>query len=193
MRAGLWNPKEQTPRDGLRQDLMSFEKLVEEEETQVNGVVAIMNAENMGWEHIRAFDSNASKISMKVMQESFPLRFKGIYIVNEPGLLDVLLTMVRPFMSAKTLSRITFVGSDLSKLHQIFDPAILPEELGGDLPSGDVLAKDWCKKMMASEAMFADMAQYKIETTKSIGKTKDNASTATNVGAGGTFRKLNVD
>ena len=32
-------------------------------------------------------------------------------------------------------------GTDLNKLHKMFDPAILPEELGGDLPHGDILSK----------------------------------------------------
>lgn len=39
------------------------------------------------------------------------------------------------------LFQMNYIGSDLGKLHEIFDPAILPEELGGDLPSGDILAK----------------------------------------------------
>lgn len=48
--------------------------------------------------------------------------------------------------------------------------------------------------MMASEAMFAEMTKYKIELTKSIGKNKDDSSTATNGAVtGGTFRRLNVD
>ena len=36
--------------------------------------------------------------------------------------------------------QITVIGNDLNKLHKIFDPAILPEELGGDLPNGDIIA-----------------------------------------------------
>lgn len=44
------------------------EYIIQEEETQVNGVVAILNAEGLGWEHVKAYDSNMSKIFIKVMQ-----------------------------------------------------------------------------------------------------------------------------
>lgn len=47
------------------------------------------------------------------------------------------------------LLQMNFIGSDLGKLHEVFDPAILPEELGGDLPPGDILAKvrEYLKKV----------------------------------------------
>lgn len=41
------------------------------------------------------------------VQNSFPARFKGVYIVNQPWYISILLSLLRPFLSEKMNNRVS--------------------------------------------------------------------------------------
>ncbi|ELT97606.1 hypothetical protein CAPTEDRAFT_186868 [Capitella teleta] len=86
--------------------------------------------------------------------------------------------------------QLNFYGSDLKLLEETFGKENLPEELGGELPPGDDLAKEWQTKMESKAAVFEELKNYKIELTHEITdkKSDENVNFLT-----GTYRKLNVD
>ena len=60
------------------------------------------------------------------MQNSFPIRFREIHIVNESYLFDMTFALVKPFLSEKIRTRIRCHGSDLASLHRAISPLVRP-------------------------------------------------------------------
>ena len=45
-------------------------------------------------------------MSSPLLQDSFPMRFKGIHYINEPSIFDMIFAIVKPFMKEKILNRV---------------------------------------------------------------------------------------
>lgn len=73
------------------------------------------------------------------------MRVKGVHIVNQPYIFNMLFAIFKPFLREKLRSRIHFHGFNLSSLQQHINPAALRKRHGGLLPEpeipGDVLWK----------------------------------------------------
>jgi len=41
-----------------------------------------------------------------VVQDAFPLRFKGLHFINEPTIFGAIFTIVKPFLKEKTVKRV---------------------------------------------------------------------------------------
>ena len=67
------------------------------------------------------------------LQDHFPMRLKGIYLVNQPWYVSLLIAVVWPFMGSKMRGRVKTFGADLKALHALVDPAQLPPQFGGTL------------------------------------------------------------
>ncbi len=63
------------------------------------------------------------------MQEIYPLRLKGMYMVEAPIIIGGLMKLIKPFMSKKMRSRMHIM--DRKALYKLVDPAELPEIIGG--------------------------------------------------------------
>ncbi|KAK8766905.1 hypothetical protein V5799_006314 [Amblyomma americanum] len=70
-------------------------------------------------------------------RDYLPLRIKGIYIINNPALFDVLFAIAKPFMKAKLLKRIRLFGYDLRELRDLVPDDLISEEHGGTFESFD--------------------------------------------------------
>jgi len=66
------------------------------------------------------------------LQDSFPVRFKGVHFIGQPWFVEAALSVIKPFLNSKTRSRIKLHGSNLSTLHEMVARDILPPELGGE-------------------------------------------------------------
>ncbi len=64
------------------------------------------------------------------MQDSFPLWFRTINIVNAPRFFNLAFNMIKPMLTEDVRDSIVFHQS-LESLHLDVDPEVLPEELGG--------------------------------------------------------------
>ena len=63
-------------------------------------------------------------------QETFPLRFHQVHVVNVSKFLRMGYNMIKPFLNEEVKKSIIF-HDNLSSLHTYVDKQILPEELGG--------------------------------------------------------------
>ena len=111
-------------------------QLIEDPATQVNGIVMVEDMGGISFSlmsHMRAQDPD--QIGLKWMQvrprtavlgpvrpallslthapslpttpqDCFPVRFKGIHVINQPWYLSVLMAIIRPFMSKKLAERV---------------------------------------------------------------------------------------
>ncbi|XP_076833253.1 alpha-tocopherol transfer protein [Brachyhypopomus gauderio] len=151
-RIGQWNPKEFTAYEVFRVSLITSELIVREEETQSNGLKAIFDLQ--GWCFAHAFQINpslAKKISC-VLTDSFPLKVRGIHMINEPKFFRPVFAMIRPFLPDKIKQRIHFHGSSYpASLCEHFPKAMLPPEYGGTGPGMEQVCQEWTDYIMHSE------------------------------------------
>ncbi|XP_009950168.1 PREDICTED: alpha-tocopherol transfer protein [Leptosomus discolor] len=150
-RIGQWDPQLFTAYDVFRVSLITSELIVKEIETQRNGVKAIFDLQ--GWRFAHAFQISpavAKKIAA-VLTDSFPLKVRGIHLINEPLFFHPVFALIKPFLTEKIKERVYMHGDNyVQSLSEHFPVSILPQEYGGEEVSMEELAKEWTDFIMAS-------------------------------------------
>ncbi|XP_046718159.1 alpha-tocopherol transfer protein isoform X2 [Silurus meridionalis] len=151
-RIGQWNPKEFSAYEVFRVSLITSELIVQEPETQKNGLKAIFDLHGWFFSHaLQITPSLAKKISC-ILTDSFPLKVRGIHFINEPGFFRPVYTMIKPLLPEKIKQRIHFHSSSyMTSLAQFFPQSILPLDLGGSGPCVDELCEEWTQKILQAE------------------------------------------
>lgn len=138
-RAGLWNPEESTLDDIFRCNLYCLQRLAAEPEAQLNGIVAIADLHNIGLYQARHFTPAYAKKVADLVTGAFPLRILAIHIVRQNWIINFLLSVIAPFLPIKIKSRIHHHGDNWESLHRHVDPAVLPEDYGGEQEALDCI------------------------------------------------------
>ncbi|XP_054250710.1 alpha-tocopherol transfer protein [Indicator indicator] len=150
-RIAQWDPKLFTAYDVFRVSLITSELIVKEIETQRNGVKAIFDLE--GWRIAHAFQISpavAKKIAA-VLTDSFPLKVRGIHLINEPLFFHPVFALIKPFLTEKIKERVFMHGNNYTQtLSEHFPVSMLPQEYGGEEVSMEELAKEWTDFIMES-------------------------------------------
>ncbi|XP_026062519.1 alpha-tocopherol transfer protein-like [Carassius auratus] len=151
-RIGQWNPKEFTAYEVFRVSLITSELIVREWETQRNGLKAIFDLQDWCFAHALQINPSLAKKISSVLTDSFPLKVRGIHLINEPIFFRPVFAMIRPFLPDKIKQRIHMHGSSYARSLSNFIPkAILPPEYGGTGPSITEVCQDWTEYIMQSE------------------------------------------
>lgn len=128
-RPNKWDMDTVRPEEILKALLVVLDKLLEEEETQVHGIVVFENFEGLPLVQILHLAKtepikkgvmleliqvshrmsllmhdvcNINSLELKLcIQEAFPARFKGIHLINQPWYISILMTILMPFMKQK--------------------------------------------------------------------------------------------
>lgn len=127
-----WNYSTVPPNDPYKTFLMILEKLIEDEEVQVHGISILDNMKGMSWHLGYAFLRCEQLGALTELQDSFPIRFKGFHMFNQPWYLSMIMAVVRPFLSQKNRDRIQAHGENYQALHNYIEKTYLPENFGGD-------------------------------------------------------------
>ncbi|XP_054157866.1 alpha-tocopherol transfer protein-like [Oppia nitens] len=150
IRAGRWNPRKFNFDSLVAASIVTLEKAAIDEVVQINGLLCVIDMTDFGWSQLRRFGPSQAKKMVHIIDECLPIRFKAIHIVHESTLADIAFTILKPFLSEELRQKITFHGSDLTQLHQILAPDILPKEFGGQ--SGAINCEQWFDEIMSSES-----------------------------------------
>ncbi|XP_063815627.1 alpha-tocopherol transfer protein-like [Pseudophryne corroboree] len=153
IRPGLWNPRNYPITDNVRAMYLLLEKMIESEETQVNGIVILADYEGVGLSQASHFGPFMARKTIGILQDGFPIRIKAVNVINEPRIFKGIFAILRPFLKEKIVKRFFLHGSDLNSLHHNVPKAILPEEYGGTAGKLDTSA--WNQILLASENDFA--------------------------------------
>ncbi|XP_018430175.1 PREDICTED: alpha-tocopherol transfer protein-like [Nanorana parkeri] len=148
-----WNPRDYPMTENIRAMYLSLEKLIESEETQVNGIVILADYQGVGLSQASHFGPFIAKKVIGILQDGFPIRIKAVNVINEPRIFKGIFAILRPFLKEKIVNRFFLHGSDLSSLHSNVPKAILPDEYGGTAGKLDTSA--WSQILLASENDFA--------------------------------------
>lgn len=156
--AGNWNTKLYTFEDILRSLLLTVEYLIESERTQLFGIVLVIDF--TGWKLGDMQQCNKQHLvdAVRVFQDCFPARFKGIHFVNQPWYVRVMMTLIKPIIKEKLVSRMYFHGKNIMELQRYIHPDALPRELGGDLTVPD---KSWLYNALHERELLQEKIQRK--------------------------------
>lgn len=58
-------------------------------------------------QHAKFFTPYYARRMVELVQETFPLRFKGFHIINEPFYFDAVMAVLKPFLKDKIRKRVT--------------------------------------------------------------------------------------
>ncbi|XP_077869426.1 alpha-tocopherol transfer protein-like [Saccoglossus kowalevskii] len=179
-RPGKWDPSEYPVQDLIKANLLTVEKLLEDEETQVNGIVLIGDLKGFRFSHAMhlgpLFAKQVTSIFQpclwfrevnlfllqldSILQNAMPIRIKGMHYVNEPRLFDAVFAVVRPFLKEKLKNRIRIHGSDFTSLHECIPSSSLPADYGGSLPF--FTSRQWKDAMLKSDNEFKESSKYGV-------------------------------
>lgn len=160
-RIGQWNPKDWSAIQVFRVSLMTSELIARETQTQRRGIKVIFDLQGWCLGHaLQVTPSLARKIS-SVLSDSFPVKVRGIHLLNVPLFFRPVFSMIRPFLPDKIRQRIHMHSSDYTdSLADFFCAPVLPMEYGGEGPCIREACQDWTNQLLRSEDLLQRIAAH---------------------------------
>lgn len=122
--------------------------------TQVSGVHLILDLQGVNLKHIRMMTPTFVSTAVSLTQESFPMRCRGVHVVNQPFGFEAIYALFKPFLAEKLRRKIRVFGSNWRALHEHVPPAVLPHLYGGRRQGID--NAPWLQRLAdVEEAMLA--------------------------------------
>ncbi|XP_067110077.1 alpha-tocopherol transfer protein [Osmerus mordax] len=163
-RIGQWNPKDFSAYEVFRISLITSELVVRETETQRCGVKVIFDLQGWCFGHALQINPSLAKRIASVLTDSFPLKVRGIHLINEPIFFRPVFTMLRPFLPDKIKQRIHMHGGSFEdSLCDHFNSTILPPEFGGEGPAIEEVCREWTNHILRSEELLAQLSAHPAE------------------------------
>lgn len=154
--------------------------LLEEEETQITGIVVIFDCKDTTRkQHLTPADAWNLLHFMKCSA----MRLKQVTITSLPSYMNFLTDVIKTVMSEKLRKRILFIKSDKDKLENYIDVKILPKETGGTRSERDMI-EEFKQIWIANRQKVNEILDFRPDWSKFI---EDDAE------AVGSFRKLEID
>jgi hypothetical protein len=157
-RLGIWDPDYVSPEQGSMILLMYGLDALQSVDFQREGVVIIVDAQHISLKHAKCLNFSIIRMLSSVYIDSLPIRYRAIHVVNHSVVVDVMLPMIKMFMSRKLRQRIT-MHSSLESLHEAVPKEILPESLGGPLSDEEAFDSKFEQRIVDSEEHYVKLAQ----------------------------------
>ncbi|MGH0152438.1 UNVERIFIED_CONTAM: hypothetical protein FKN15_059120 [Acipenser sinensis] len=100
-----WRPSDYPFLDTIRAIYLTLEKLIQPEETQVNGLVILADYNGVGLAHASQLGPFLAKKVVGILQDGFPIRIKAVNIINEPRIFKGIFAIIKPFLKEKMAQR----------------------------------------------------------------------------------------
>lgn len=155
-----WKHKEVNLDEVYKGAALLMEAAMMEPQTQICGVQVIFDMDGLSLQQTWQFTPPFAKRIVDWLQDSVPLRVKGIQIVNQPYIFNMVFALFKPFLREKLRSRIIFHGNDRKSLHQQLDPSCLPEAYGGTLDVPTFHAIEWYNMIVKIEKEYEKINSY---------------------------------
>lgn len=149
-RAAFKSDFEITSTDIVRAHIMTFEALLQEEETQVKGITYVLDERDINWSHISMWTPSEVSKAFSCCERSIPLRHSEINLIHLPWTMTLVFQFAKNLLSAKLRERFR-TYSTFESLGKSFPTRILPQECGGEIPMADMIAA-WKRELNQKRA-----------------------------------------
>ncbi|XP_076671505.1 alpha-tocopherol transfer protein-like isoform X1 [Andrena cerasifolii] len=144
-----WNAKIISVDEIFRAVMLSLDAAMSEPKTQIAGVHVVLNMDGLSLTQVTHFTPSFAASVTEWVQRCLPCRLKGIHIINQPFIFNMVFALFKPFLLEKTRKRIHFHGTDRKSLSSHLDTKCLPTEFGGELvmpnvPIGNGICDYFC-------------------------------------------------
>uniref|UniRef100_A0A2C9JGD4 CRAL-TRIO domain-containing protein n=1 Tax=Biomphalaria glabrata TaxID=6526 RepID=A0A2C9JGD4_BIOGL len=191
MRPGKWDPDRFPITDLPKASFLILSKIImEDEETQVNGIHMINNLAGATMKQASHIGPSIAKKFLHLIQDVIPLRLKRFDYVNEPTFFDIVFAIFKQFQKEKFTKRIVLNGDKFDKLHESINPELLPTDLGGK--QEPYANKEWVQEFLASDGLFSEDNKFGFLNMNLQKNKDDKKADSTLQGLGGTFKKLEI-
>ncbi|XP_013136528.1 PREDICTED: alpha-tocopherol transfer protein-like [Papilio polytes] len=201
-RPGVFDPYKYTNQDMCRVMGICYETLMEDEESQVQGLVHFADGGGVGFPHLTLFTPKEAVRIVKNGERTIPLRHKEIYGVNVHPTIKFALDFGMGLISEKIRKRVKlYTAVDDVEI----DKKLLPKEYGGIMPMKDMIEL-WKKELsdkrgilLLNDKMGVRLEMYSEAAREgAVSALRGNTSCNDAVGDAmrgltGNFRKLEVD
>ncbi|KAI5646988.1 CRAL/TRIO domain-containing protein [Phthorimaea operculella] len=135
-RPGVFDPYKYTNQDMCRVMGICYETLMEDEETQVRGLVHFADGGGVSFPHLTLFTPKEAVRIVKNGERTIPMRHKEIYGVNVHPTIKFALDFGMQLISEKIRKRVRLYTSveDVE-----IDKKLLPQEYGGEVPMKEMI------------------------------------------------------
>ncbi|CAO1372595.1 unnamed protein product [Diamesa serratosioi] len=135
--------------------------LMEAEETQIAGLMLIMDCSGISMKKLKVFSMVQYSTMALALNDSIPGRFKGCYLVNLPSFANFFLDIIKLALSKKLKKRI-FVLKTIDELKNHINFKIMPKEYGGEISQYHMITdiKGFLNKK--DELMSTSVFQYDL-------------------------------
>lgn len=190
-----FDPHKHNNADMVKVHMITYEVLIEDEESQVMGFTHVGNMCQASAAHATIWSPTEFSQLVRWGEQSLPLRHKEVHLVNVPSAVRYFYDLISSLMSEKMRSRIR-LHECMESLWKRVDPKVLPKELGGSMPMVEMIDL-WKKEISSKRERILHLDDMKLLSTKSIitrrnNQQNENSSLMIN-NLQGSFRKLEVD
>eukprot|EP00069_Balaena_mysticetus_P014805 bmy_08768T0 len=105
LRPDRWIPSNYPITENIRAIYLTLEKLIQSEETQVNGIVILADYKGVSLSKASHFGPFIAKKVIGILQDGFPIRIKAVHVVNEPRIFKGIFAIIKPFLKEKIANR----------------------------------------------------------------------------------------
>lgn len=102
-----------------------------EKDSLADGEIAIFDLKGLTIKHLMKLGFSTLRCYFKYMLEAHPMRVQEVHVLNCSSVMDKLMMMLKPFLSAKTMKVIHFHAPNSTSLYDFIPRDLLPAELGG--------------------------------------------------------------
>jgi len=159
-RPGRWDPNKIPFVDVFCVGYLLSEMVVREEETQIAGLTAIVDATGFGFKHLRAIGMEDGKKMASFFNISFPLWLRQSHVFNAPRVFHILFNMLYPFLSETVRDEVVFHSGDIASIREYFSEDMLPSDLGGTGSLGPMDNSHNVEELRTMEKYFKDLTHY---------------------------------
>lgn len=132
------DPKMFTIADAIQLMTWIAKVVLEEEETQIAGIVTIVDQSEITFGHVRLLSVSDIINFVSVIKNGCVGRQKGMYLVALPSFANFFLEVAKKATNEKLRKRIHLV-ENIEALKTIIGSSVLPLELGGTIPEAEMM------------------------------------------------------
>ncbi|CAO1371829.1 unnamed protein product [Diamesa serratosioi] len=173
-----------TPESLLSLNIELITQLIEDEDTQIAGIILIFDFTGFAIKLMSTFALADIPAIANLTVKSITGRIKCIHVMNLPPYARIIFDIFKMTLSDKLKKRMV-LSKDLEDLKTKIDEKLLPKELGGIIPEA-VMIKEFKETIKQNQKKRQEIYDTKVDLNMIMRKKKEESGT-------GSFRKLEVD